>query len=253
MRAVTYLSPGIPLALYATLCDRLAAVLGEPVTLASDPRFSGPAADEPNPLTDGDVDLAFVCGPSYLRLADGVQLVPAAPVSDDPRTDGRPQYFAEVIISAGRGEESLREFVGATFAFNDPASLSGCLAVLAHLGAIAPRELAETRCSGSSEASLALIERGDADVCSVDSNVWRRLTAERPALRREFRVLQSLGPFPIQPVVVSPALDAERLARVTETLLSLGPNELGPFGLTGFAPVSHSDYLPLAEHLACLG
>lgn len=109
VKAITYLSPGIPLDLYATIAHHLADALDEPVELTSDARFSGPSADEPNPLTDGDVDLAFICGPSYLRLADEVQLVAAAPVFDDPRTQGRPEYFAEVVVAADRIERSLDE------------------------------------------------------------------------------------------------------------------------------------------------
>ncbi len=252
MKAITYLAPGIPLDLYATLVHHLTDALGEPVELTSDPRFSGPSADEPNPLIDGDVDLAFICGPSYLRLADEVQLIPAAPVFDDPRTRGRPEYFAEVVVAAGRIERSLDELTGARFAYNDPASLSGRLAVLAHLGSMEPPQFARAVQTGSSEASLDLITTGVADVCSVDSDVWRRLRSERPELLRRFRVLQSLGPFPIQPVVASRRMDAQRLERVTATLLSLDEGELGRFGVTGFAPVSAEDYLPLAAFLACL-
>lgn len=252
VKAITYLSPGIPLDLYATIAHHLADALDEPVELTSDARFSGPSADEPNPLTDGDVDLAFICGPSYLRLADEVQLVAAAPVFDDPRTQGRPEYFAEVVVAADRIERSLDELVGARFAYNDPASLSGRLAVLAHLGSMEPRQFAGAVQSGSSEASLVLITTDGADVCSVDSDVWRRLVSERPGLLRRFRVMQSLGPFPIQPVVASPRMDAQRLERVTATLLSLGEDELGWFGVTGFAPVSAEDYLPLGMFLARL-
>ncbi len=252
MKAITYLAPGIPLDLYATLVQHLADALGEPIELTSDPRFSGPSADEPNPLKDGDADLGFVCGPSYLRLAEEVQLVPAAPVFDDPRTQGRPEYFAEVVVANDRIERSLHELTGARFAYNDPASLSGRLAVLAHLGSMEPPQFARAVQSGSSEASLALITTGVADVCSVDSDVWRRLMSERPEFLRHFRVLQSLGPFPIQPVVASRRMDAQRLERVTATLLSLGEDDLGRFGVTGFASVSAADYLPLAAFLACL-
>ena len=252
MKAITYLAPGIPLGLYTTLVRQLTDALGEPIELTSDARFSGPSADEANPLIDGDFDLAFICGPSYLRLADQVQLVPAAPVFDDPRTQGRPEYFAEVVVAADRTERSVHELTDARFAYNDPASLSGRLAVLAHLGSMAPPQFAGMAQSGSTEASLELISTGLADVCSVDSDVWRRLTSERPELLRCFRVLESLGPFPIQAVVASHRLGAQRFQVVAATLLSLGQFELGRFGVIGFAPASADDYLPLAAFLACL-
>ncbi len=249
MKAITYLAPGIPLDFYAALIGHLADALDEPLELISDTRFSGPPPDEPNPLTGGDVGLAFVCGPSYLQMADAVRLVPAAPVFDDPRSPGRPVYFAEVVVTADNPGRTLQELTGARYAYNDPASLSGRLAVLAHLASLEPAQFAETLRSGSSDASLDLIAAGDADVCSVDSVVWRRLTSERPELLCRFRVLQSLGPFPIQPIVASHLIGDECLKRVTATLLSLGPTELGRFGASGFAPVSPDDYQPLAAFL----
>jgi phosphonate transport system substrate-binding protein len=249
MRALTYLAPGIPLGFYEVLAHHLSRALDESVDVASDPRFSGPPPDEPNPLVDGEIDLAFVCGPSYLRLADQLQLVPIAPVFDDPRTPGRPQYFAEVVVSAERPERSLTEMSGARFVFNDPASLSGRLAVLAHLGSMSPPQFAQALPSGSSEISLQMIQAGYSDVCSIDSIVWRRLTTEQPELLERFRVIESLGPFPVQPVVASTRLDTRVVEAIAKALEGLGIIELGAFGATGFAPVSPRDYEPLAAFL----
>ena len=252
MRAITYLPPGIPLDFYATLVRHMSVALSQPIELVTDPRFSGPPVDEPNPLSTGGADIGFVCGPAYLRLVDEIQLVPAAPVFDDPRTPGRPLYFAEVVVTADHHGGSLAELVDARYAYNDPASLSGCLAVLAHLGSATPGQFSGATQSGSSEASLDLLDTGKADVCSVDSIVWRRLTGERPELLKRFRVLESLGPFPVQPIVASPRLDPETLERLTGALLRLGPNDLDPFGASGFVSVSPDDYRPLAAFLARL-
>ena len=62
---------------------------------------------------------------------------------------------------------------------------------------------------------------------------------ERPELLRRFRVLESLGPFPIQPVVASSRIDDGQLQRIADALLSLGQAELDPFGAIGFAPIGH--------------
>ena len=252
MRAITYLSPGIPLDFYERLVRHMSTALGRPIELVADPRCSGPPVGEPNPLSTGGADIAFVCGPAYLRLVDEVQLVCAAPVFDDPRTPGRPLYFAEVVVTADHHGESLAELVDARYAYNDPASLSGFLAVLAHLGSATPEQFSGAIQSGSSEASLDLLDTGKADICSVDSVVWRRLTAERPELLKRFRVMESLGPFPVQPIVASPQLDAETLDRLTGALLRLGPDDLGPFGASGFVSVGPADYRPLAAFLARL-
>jgi hypothetical protein len=79
MRAITYLAPGIPLGFYETVLRHVSGAIGEAVALTSDARFSGPPTDEPNPLATDGADLAFLCGPSYVRLAGEVRLIPAAP------------------------------------------------------------------------------------------------------------------------------------------------------------------------------
>lgn len=241
---MTYLAPGIPLGFYETVTRSIARALGEPVELMADSRFSGPPRGEPNPLATGAADLAFACGPSYLRLAGEVQLVPAAPVFDDPRGGGAPVYFAEVLTVAGRAERTLRELATGRVAFNDPESLSGCLSILGHLGPDVA--IGQERWSGSHEASVAMLLAGDADVCAVDSVVWRRLAAERPGLTRRLRVVEALGPFPIQPVLASRALPVATVDRIAAALLGPGPGEIGTFGASGFAPVDDAHYRPLA-------
>ena len=250
MRAITYLAPGIPLGFYEVVLRHVSRAIGESIDLTSDQCFSGPPPGERNPLAPGAADLAFVCGPSYLRLAEDVRLGPAAPVFDDPRANGAPVYFAEVLVAAGRPERTLRELAGGRVAFNDPVSLSGRLSILGHLGPGAQARFGAVRWSGSHEASIAMLLAGEADVCTVDSVVWRRLTSERPELADRLRVVESLGPFPIQPVVASPALGDGAVERIAQALLSLGADELGAFGARGFAPVDEADYRPLAGVLA---
>jgi hypothetical protein len=44
----------------------------------------------------------FMCSPGYIRLQDErnafIELLPVAPVFDNPNTDGRPLYFSDIII-----------------------------------------------------------------------------------------------------------------------------------------------------------
>lgn len=248
VRAITYLTPAIPRDFYATVIQHVARDIGEPMDLAVDERFSGPPLGEPNPLADGRADLAFVCGPSYLRLAGEVQLVPAAPLFDDPRSPGQPVYFAEVLARADDARNTLQELAAGTVALNDPESLSGRWSLVSRLRP-GTRGGCE-RWSGSHEASIAMLLAGEADVCAVDSVVWRRLSSARPELAERLRVAESLGPFPIQPVVASPNLPAAVVEAIAVSLLELGPTELGRFGATGFAPVDETHYRPLARLLA---
>ena len=247
VRAITYLTPGIPRDFYATVVQHVSRGIGEPVDLAVDRRCSGPPPGEPNPLVDGRADLAFVCAPSYLRLADEVQLVPAAPLFDDPRSPGEPVYFAEVLARAGDSRRTLEELVAGAAAFNDPVSLSGRWSLLSRLEP--GFRLGRERWSGSHEASIAMLLAEEADVCAVDSVVWRRLSSARAELAERLRVVESLGPFPIQPVVAAGSVPAGVVEGIANSLLELGPRELGSFGATGFVAVDDTHYRPLAALL----
>jgi ABC-type phosphate/phosphonate transport system substrate-binding protein len=80
----------------------------------------------------------------------------------------------------------------------------------------------------------------------VDSVVWRRLSRTRPDLADRVRVVESLGPFPIQPVIAAQTLPGDLVEAIADALLRLGPRELGPFGATGFVPVDDAHYRALA-------
>ncbi|HZH04449.1 MAG TPA: PhnD/SsuA/transferrin family substrate-binding protein, partial [Myxococcaceae bacterium] len=73
------------------------------------------------------------------------------------------------------------------------------------------------------------------------------LLERTPVLRDEVRVLESWGPYPIQPVVVRTDLDSALKATLRECLLKTEADprtrlELEAFGLERFVAVSEEDY-----------
>src|SRR5262249_42760807 len=107
--------------------------------------------------------------------------------------------------------------------YNDRESLSGYYSVLqaaAEHGASASF-LGRLRDMGSHLASLRALRRGGIDAAAIDSVVlalrWRR----DPALRRELRVVQGLGPWPIQPIVMRRSLPGRVKAALTAAIAAL--------------------------------
>ena len=101
--------------------------------------------------------------------------------------------------------------------------------------------------SGSHPASVRLVADGGADVASIDSNVLRILLEQTPALQEKVRVLESWGPYPIQPVVVRTELDPALKVALRESLLRteadpLTRPALEAFGLKRFVAVGEEDY-----------
>ena len=82
-------------------------------------------------------------------------------------------------------------------------------------------------------ASLDLVRQGNADAASIDSNTLLRQDI------RDLRIIESWGPFAIQPAIVRADLDKSVKNRVAHALLTLHERQpLEPFGFTRFvAPV----------------
>ena len=211
IRLITYLSPGLPLALFGAVADHLRrspSLGGRGIALTSEERVSGPGRvsveRSEDPFSRGEADVGFLCAPTYLGLRERecppAELLGVAPVFADERAHGEPVYFCDVIVRRGSPARSFWDLEGGAWAFNDPCSLSGHGGLAARLGSPeeAGRFFGRTIRSGSHPASVRLVAGGGADAASIDSNVLRLLLKRTPALRDEVRVLDSWGPYPIQ-------------------------------------------------------
>src|SRR5699024_430381 len=104
---------------------------------------------------------------------------------------------------------SFSDLRGSTWVYNDRSSLSGYFGLLNKLAESGKDEsfFDSVACSGSHLDSIDSVIRNEADAASIDSNVLRMKLRESPTLRKKLRVIESWGPYPIQPVVVNPDLN----------------------------------------------
>jgi phosphonate transport system substrate-binding protein len=211
-------------------------------------------------LYAGQAELGAVCGLQYVLANDsgvlpGLQLL-AAPVMCAPRYADQPVYFSEVIVRQDAAAHSLADLRGATWAYNEPTSHSGfcimhyTLAVRGEDAGFFGRELG----SGSHLRSLELLLSGDIDTTAVDSTVLEQELRSRPELAQRIRVVETLGPSPMPPVVASRALPITLRERVRAALLSMhldaqGATILEAAAVRRFVGVADSDYDPI-RHMA---
>lgn len=247
---MTWLAPSVPLDLHACSLAFVAARLGIKFELRSETRWSGPPPGDPDPFSGGDVDLGFLCAPSYLRLAGldppAVTLVPAAPLFSDSRADGRPVYFSDVVVRADHPAQQLSDLVGSRWAYNDRTSMSGWFSVADLLDQAG--ELVE---SGSHLRSIELVRQGDADAAAIDSTVLARLDGDATD---GLRIVETRGPWPIHPMVVSASLPEPLVAEMAGRLLTMHEDPLAAaqlrlYGVERWAPVTETDYLALTSCL----
>jgi phosphonate transport system substrate-binding protein len=259
IRLITYLSPSIPRALFEALADHLQRALGrERVSLEVETRFSGPQKGDQCSTFGDEADVSFMCAPSFFWLRElqppPAELLGVLPVFDDERNQGKPVYFCDVVVRHGSFIQTFSDLRGSSWAYNDAGSLSGYYSLLDKLVASDLDEsfFDNVFCSGSHLNSIEAILRGGADAAAIDSNVLRSRLRERPDLQQRLRVIESWGPYPIQPVVVRSALDPALKVRLRTAFLATEDDQrtqhvLEQFGLTRFVAVDQEDYT-LAAH-----
>jgi phosphonate transport system substrate-binding protein len=248
LRFVTYLSPGLPQALFEALVDHVRRTLGcERTPLRVEARVSGPEKGRGDPFSQDEAEVGFMCAPSFVWLRElrppPVELLGVAPVFDDARASGRPVYFCDVVVRRDAPIRSFAGLRGRSWAYNDRCSLSGYYSLLNKLAEVGADEgfFGRVFCSGSHLNSIDLVARGEADAAAIDSNVLNIRLRETPDLRGRLRVIESWGPYPIQPVVVRSALHPELKEGLRASFLKV--DALSGFGLERFVPVTDEDYL----------
>ena len=264
IRFITYLSPSIPQALFEALADHVQRALGhERVSLRVESRASGPQKGGECSSFAEEADVAFMCAPSFIWLRElqppPVELLGVLPVFDDERNQGKPVYFCDVVVRNDAPIHAFSELEGGSWAYNDACSLSGYYSLLDKLAQSGADEsfFDDVFCSGSHLNSIEAVLSGKADAAAIDSNVLRIRFREAPALRNKLRVIESWGPYPIQPVVVSSALNPELKQRLRAAFLATEQDQqtrrtLKQFGLSRFIPVGQEDYFEAHKDLAAL-
>src|SRR5262249_9221731 len=149
-----------------------------------------------------------VCGLPYVERARRghcpVEPI-AAPVVAGARYGGRPIYFSDVIVRRDSPCRCFAELRGRSWAYNEPHSQSGygiTRFVLARDGQ-ARGLFGRVVDAGWHERAVRLVATGECDASAIDSHVLALIFRDEPALAKELRVIDALGPSTIQPVVVS--------------------------------------------------
>lgn len=214
----TYLAPSVR-PVYQAVVDAVSQDLRVPARLVT-----GRLADEL--AAPGAPDFAFVCGLPYARLrqvSDPPIEAIAAPVVRGARYHGRPIYFSDVIVRADSPAGALADLRGASWAWNEPDSHSGYLVTLhrlLQLGATGDF-FGRTVMTGFHQESIRRVAAGDVDASAIDSQVLEVAVRDDPELGEQLRVIDTLGPSTIQPLVASRALPRDLVEQVAAVVTGM--------------------------------
>ena len=242
LRFITFLAPNM-LPVYAFLAGYIGRKLGCPTEL-----LVGESYDQLGP----EADVGFICGLPYVNLMrrpePPVDLL-AAPVLGGERYGGRPVYFSDVIVRRDSRFQSFADLRGAAWAYNEPDSHSGCGVVRYHL---VQRGELNGYCgrvvqAGWHERSIRLVCSGEVDASAIDSQVLAVARHQYPELASRLRVIGTLGPSTIQPVVAARRLPEPLKAALRDILLGVGHDRaardcLAQGFVDGFVPVTDGTY-----------
>jgi phosphonate transport system substrate-binding protein len=203
-------------------------------------------------LDRGEAQVGFICGLPYVLKVDRaeplVELL-AAPVMRGARYQGRPVYFSDVVVRDDSPFRSFAELRGATWAYNEPGSQSGYNLIRSHLARLGELSgyFARTVEAGAHQVSLRKILDGEVDASAIDSIVLEMELKQRPELAPHLRIIETLGPSPVPPVVASTTVPVALRRAVQQYLLAMheeaeGCAILADAGVARFAPVVDADY-----------
>ena len=202
--------------------------LGAPTELVLEP----PWPERLNLLSQGQLELGWICGLPYVRAADtgAAPFEPlVAPVVDGPRYGGKPVYFSDVIVRRESAYRSFADLKGATWAYNEPGSHSGYALTRSHLATLGEPVgyFAKQVHAGSHLAALAMVLNGDVDASAIDSMVLEGEALRRPALMDSLRVIETLGPSPAPPVVITRSVPGPQKEEIAAALAGMALDETG--------------------------
>lgn len=209
-------------------------------------------------LADGAIDMAFVCGFPYVLLRDRpdpqVELV-AAPVMKSARYQGKPVYYSDLIVGADSDIQSIQDLRGRTYVYNEETSNSGYnlpRARLIELG-LTGGFFGKVLRSGSHEESIRMVADGRADASFVDSLVLEYDQAHSGDAAMRVRVIESVGPSGIPPVVVRTAVPRAIRQELQHLLVTMhedpaGRRILDQALVDRFVVVGDHDYDDIRKH-----
>jgi phosphonate transport system substrate-binding protein len=251
LRFATFLAPSIR-PVYQAVADYVGYCLDYDTELVV-----GRSFDE---FSEGQADVGFICGLPYvllLRQKPPPVEVLAAPVLEGERYGRRPVYFSDVVVRTDSPFQAFSDLCGRSWSYNDRDSHSGYGVTRYRLV-----EMGETNGffghvveAGFHQESIRMVREGEVDASAIDSQVLAVAMRDDPSLAHDLRVIDSLGPSTIQPVVVARSLSDGLKSDLQAVLLTIHNDpgvrrQLARSLVERFVPMTDSAYDDIRAMLA---
>lgn len=253
MAFASVVSPKETSAKYQLLVDYMEEAFDKPVNVIRKQTY-----DEVNELLkNGDVDIGFICSLSYVLGREAGYLEGVA----TPVVDGEDRYKSYLIVNRNSDIEDIDDLEGKRFAYMDPYSYSGRLAMLNMLderGYDPDSFFKKTFYTYSHDYSVSAVAKGAVDGATVDSILYDLLKQNNHPDADKIRIIEEGIPAGAPPVVVSSQIDPDLKAQFTDALLSLhesseGQVILDSIQIDAYTRLEPSHYDPIQEIVDRIG
>ncbi len=208
---------------------------------------------------NGELGVGYICGLPYGKLSrmpnPPFELI-AAPVLQDARYAGNAVYFSDVIVPANSSAQTFSDLAGSSFAYNETVSYSGYHIMDYHLrvNGLDWDHFSTQLHSGAHVNSIAMVASGEADCAAIDSHALDAELLLKPELKDKLRVVEVLGPSPMPPVVMAPALDPTLKTQLRDFYIGLHENpsmraHLDACSIERYVAVTDDYYDPIRERV----
>jgi phosphonate transport system substrate-binding protein len=237
------------------VCVEVGRYLSERLSIPVESVLDIPWQERERRLDAGQIDLCWICGLPYVWKADRkpsqVEVL-VAPVMSGSRYGGLPVYYSDVIVHRDSPYRKLDDLRGASWAYNEPRSHSGYGLVRYSLISRGYDRsfLGNVIESGAHQNSLQMILKKEVDWSAIDSTVLEMELAINPSISNKFRIVDTFGPSPIPPWVVSRNVPADLKEKISQLFLTMGEHPQGEQILARariqrFVTVVDRDYDPI--------
>jgi phosphonate transport system substrate-binding protein len=177
-------------------------------------------------IINGDVDLAYVCGSTYINLKDS-NLIDLLVI---PLSENKTTYGSLIITKKDREYKSFIDLKKTNFAMSDPESNSGSLIPfyeILKLGYNKDKFFKKIIYTYDHGESIQAVLNGFVNAASVDSMVYQSYLIKNPNAKNVLKIIENFDNYPIPPFIIKKSIDEKLRNKLLETLLNMHKNKFG--------------------------
>lgn len=204
-------------------------------------------------IESGAVQIGFVCGYPYILSHDGQENPPTkllvAPVHAAPHYKNEPKYYSYIIVHKDSPINTFDDLKGKRWVYNDEISNSGYNMPRAKMVSIGATDgfFSNVVKSGSHEQSIRMVGERKTDASAVDSLVLDYALSQEEPYASQVKIIETLGPAGVPPVVYSTHLSEDKMQDIKEVLLNMNHDPQGRVilakaNLSAFVDVDEENY-----------